>query len=108
MLPPMPRPGQPHAPLGPPSLSFMPDRGGQAGYVLSGIARDSSGAPLANATIDLFYATGDKARYASTTADATGAFSFFGGDNVSTFFVVAYLDGGTPVAGTTLQSLKFT
>jgi hypothetical protein len=99
--------GGPRAPNGPPAMRFGMPRA-CAAYTLIGIARDSTGAPLGNATIDLFYSTGDKQRYASTIADASGAYTFISGDNVSTFFVVAYLDGGTPVAGTTKNDLKFT
>lgn len=80
----------------------------QPAYMIRGVTKDSAGAVLPNCVVDLFYATGDKQRYASTVSDATGAYTFMSGDNVSTFFVVSYLDGVTPVAGTTVQSLRFT
>lgn len=96
------------APLGPPALQFQRPRTAPAAYTLSGITRDNTGAVLANCVVDLFYAGGDKQRYASTVSDANGAYTFVSGDNVSTFFVVAYKDGATPVGGSSLQSLQFT
>lgn len=102
------RAGSRGGPVGPPALRFMKPTREQALYTIKGITRDSAGAVLGNCVVDLFYATGDKQRYSSTTSDADGAYTFMSGDNVSTFFVVSYKDGGTPVGGTTLQTLRFT
>lgn len=101
-------PGPARAPVGPPALRFAREDYIPALYTLTGITRDNTGAVLGNCVVDLFYATGDKQRYSSTTSDANGAFTFVGGDNLSTFFAVVYKDGGTPVGGTSLQTLRFT
>lgn len=78
-------------------------------YKITGVSRDSAGAVLGGATVDLFYSTGDKQRVASTTSDpTTGAFTFTSGDNVSTFFIVYYKAGSPDVAGTTQNNLQFT
>ena len=96
-------------PVGPPALQFLRPTRAVCNYTLSGVTRDNTGAVLGGCTVDLFYATGDKQRYASMVSDpTTGAYTFVSGDNVSTFFVVSYKDGGTPVGGTSLQTLKFT
>lgn len=99
-------------PTGPPALRFprpqqQRPRAVDAAYTLTGVTRDSTGVILPNCVVDLFYATGDKQRYGSTVSDASGAYTFLGGDNVSAFFVVCYLAGGTPVSGTSLQTLQF-
>lgn len=103
-----PRGGPRGGPVGPPGLRFVRPTVALAAFTLTGITRDNTGAILGNCVVDLFYATGDKQRYASTVSDAGGAYTFVSGDNISTFFVVSYKDGGTPVGGTSLQTLKFT
>ena len=95
-------------PLGPNALRFMVPTAAEAAYTITGITRDNTGAVLGSCVVDLFYATGNKQRAASTTSDAVGAYTFVSGDNVGTYFVVSYKDGGTPVGGTSRQTLQFT
>lgn len=70
---------------------------------LSGVSRDSTGAALASCQV-LVFRTEDKTLVAETTSDASGNWSISllkGGP----FFLVEYKDGGTPVAGTSINTL---
>lgn len=72
-------------------------------FKISGITRDSLGNPLANCIVDLFY-TADDTKAATVESDATGAFSFSVGPNLSCY-IVAYKAGSPDVAGTTVNTL---
>jgi len=101
---------QPNALFGPPGCrtprrglgAFRPTARGVRTYTLSGVARDSTGAALAGAVVDLFR-VGDNAWEARATADGSGNFTF-AGISAGPFFVRAVDAGGT-LAGATLGVL---
>lgn len=75
-------------------------------WSVSGITKDAAGAVLPNVTVDLYERT-THTWMGSMISGSDGAFSFNVPDPALgyTYFFVGYLDGGTPVAGTTLQTL---
>jgi hypothetical protein len=72
-------------------------------YTLSGVTRDATGAALGSCTVSLFNSA-TNIQEQNTTSDASGNYSFIV-DKTQTWYVVAYKAGGTPVAGTTLNTL---
>jgi len=74
-------------------------------WELSGVTRDSTGAPLGNCTVHLFYASTDQFISAQISDPTTGAFTFQIGNNAGPFYVTAYLAGTPDVAGTSLNTL---
>ena len=74
-------------------------------WELSGVTRDSTGAPLGGCTVHLFYASNDQFISAQISDPTTGAFTFQIGNNAGPFYVTAYLAGTPDVAGTSLNTL---
>lgn len=72
------------------------------GFVVSGVTRDSSGAPLAGVTVDLFLSASD-IKVDSVISDGAGAFTF--GATAGPYYIVAYLAGAPDVAGTSVNTL---
>ena len=72
--------------------------------VLSGVSRDNSGATLGNCQV-LVFRTSDKALVAETISDGSGNWSIRMME-AGAMFLVLYKAGGTPVAGTSLNTLK--
>lgn len=75
-------------------------------FTITGVTKDSSGVALGSCTVKLFLTASDVLSQ-STISDASGNYSFIVDKTVS-YYVVAYLDGGTPVAGTTINTLAGT
>jgi hypothetical protein len=71
-------------------------------YPISGVTKDSTGAPLAGVTVDLFDTRTD-VKLDSEVSDGSGAYVF----NVTSgpFYIVAYKAGEPDVAGTTVNTL---
>lgn len=83
----------------------------QQNFFISGVTRDSTGAPLGYCTVRLFFTANDSVsgrsadvEAAQTTSDANGNFSFTVQPGVS-YYIVAYLAGSPDVAGATLNTL---
>lgn len=72
--------------------------------VLTGTTRDSADAPLPGCVVKLFR-TVDDVFMAQTTSDGAGAFTIHALGS-GPFYLVAYLAGGTDVAGTTVNTLS--
>lgn len=75
--------------------------------VVSGQTLDSSGAPLAGCTVDL-YLTATKTLVATQLSDASGNYSFPVPADANAYFVNAYLAGSPDVEGTTVNTLTGT
>lgn len=71
---------------------------------ITGVTRDSAGAPLGNCVVDLFYTSNDTRR-ATTTSDGSGNFRFDIGPGAK-HYMVAYKPGSPDVAGTTVNTLE--
>lgn len=72
---------------------------------ISGVVRDSGGAPYAGATVRLIRES-DGYVAGSTTSAADGTYTFArGGDDPSSYYVVAYEDTGTPTQGVSGRGL---
>lgn len=71
---------------------------------LTGVTRDSSGAPVGNCSLDL-YLTGADMIAQQGASDSFGAFTF---DNPGSgpFYIVAYKVGAPDIAGTTVNTLS--
>ena len=76
----------------------------EASYRISGITKDSTGAPLAGCVVDLFDTATD-AKLDSTTSGADGSYFFDTNQGVLPKYVVAYKAGAPDVAGTTVNVL---
>jgi hypothetical protein len=74
-------------------------------YTLRGVTKDAGGAVLGGVTVDVFRSLVPHEWIGSTLSDANGNYSFNVPDGVTAVFAVSYLDGATPVAGTTLRTL---
>ena len=76
-----------------------------ARYRIQGITKTSTGAVLANCSVDIFETASRRLR-GSTVSDADGAYSLeiTSGEGL-TFFVTAYKAGAPDVAGTTVNTL---
>ena len=70
---------------------------------ITGVSRDSTGAPLGNCDLDL-YITHVDVLAAQTTSDASGNFTF-ANPGSGPFYIVAYKTGSPDVAGTTVNTL---
>jgi hypothetical protein len=75
----------------------------QANRVVSGLTKDSGGAPLGLCTVDLFNSATD-IREQSVISDASGNYSFTV-DPTMHYYCVAYLVGSPDVSGTTVNTL---
>ncbi len=71
--------------------------------VLTGITRDAAEAPLGGCTVKLFR-TVDNVFMAETVSDGSGNFTLTALGS-GPFYIVAYLAGGTDVAGTSVNTL---
>lgn len=87
-------------------LSFYRTPRSSRAFIISGITKDSTGAPIGGCTVKLYTATDDVLRYTAISDLATGAYSFSVPSNGWTFYAVAYLAGSPDVAGTTVNTLK--
>ena len=88
---------------GPIGTAQSRSKGVTSNPTLTGISRDSAGAPTGTCQI-LAFCTVNKTLAGETTSDASGNWSMV----VLTsgpFFLVEYKDGGTPVAGSSLNTL---
>lgn len=72
-------------------------------YVISGVTKDSTGAPLGGCVVKLFNRATD-VKEQETTSDASGNYSF-SVDKTQTWYEVSYKPGAPDVAGTTLNTL---
>jgi len=96
-------------PLGIPADRFgraMPFRSANFGTynaAIRGVTKDSAGAPLGGATVQLFRAADDSFR-SETIADGAGNYVLYP-DVGGPFYIVAYLAGAPDVAGTTVNTL---
>lgn len=72
-------------------------------FRLSGVTRDSVGAPLGNCRVHLFNSA--DVEIAETVSNGSGVFSFTTDKNSGTFYLVAYLPGSPDRAGTTANTL---
>jgi hypothetical protein len=70
---------------------------------VTGVSRDSTGAALGNCTVKLYRAW-DDAMIASTVSDGSGNFTLYPPSS-GPYYLVAYLDGATDVAGTSVNTL---
>ena len=85
------------------NLAFRSPSLNATSLYISGITKDSTGAPLGGCAVKLFRST-DDIMILSTVSDATGNYSFpvlVGGP----FYVVAYKAGSPDVAGATRNDL---
>jgi hypothetical protein len=73
-------------------------------FTLSGVTKDSTGAPLGNCMVRLFESA-TNTELGETTSDGSGAFTFSLGQNSGFFYLVAYKPGSPDVAGTTVNTL---
>lgn len=73
-------------------------------YSISGVTKDSTGAALGNCTVHLIGTTDDRL-YDQITSNASGVFEFRSASPKQKFYLVAYKEGGTDVAGTTVNTL---
>lgn len=71
-------------------------------FTLSGTTKDSTGTPLPGCTVQLFR-TNDEFFIAEVVSDGSGSYSF--GVTAGPYYLVAYLPGATPLAGTTVNTL---
>jgi hypothetical protein len=72
-------------------------------YTIAGVSKDSTGAALGGCTVKLFNSTTDIMEQI-TISDGSGNYSF-NVDKTQQYYAVFYKAGGTPVAGTTLNTL---
>lgn len=100
--------------LGAPGIIAMPGSGipfprlrslplAQSNPVITGVTRDSAGNPLGTCIVDCFR-TSDDQKMATTTSNASGAFTIVA-PGPGPFYLVAYKAGATDVAGTTVNTL---
>ncbi len=82
-----------------------PDPYYQPTWMLRGITKDANGAVLPGVTVDVFRALIPCEWMGRTVSLSDGSYAFPLPDAVTLFFAVSYLDGVTPVAGTTLRTL---
>jgi hypothetical protein len=73
--------------------------------VLRGITYDANGNVLPGVTVDVFRSLAPREWLGSTVSLADGSYQFQLPDGATLVFAVSYLDGATPVAGTTLRTL---
>ena len=73
-------------------------------FSISGVTKDSSGAPLGGCAVHLFESATD-AELAETVSDGAGNYTFALRTNSGFFYVVAYKPGAPDVAGTTVNTL---
>lgn len=73
-------------------------------FVLAGVSRNSGGAALSGARVDLFRSS-DNAWLGYTTSDGSGNYAFTLGNNADPLFVRAYKAGAPDVAGTSKDGL---
>jgi hypothetical protein len=71
-------------------------------YAITGVTRDSTGAPLGGVTVDLF-TTADDVKVATTVSDGAGNFQFPA--TAGPYYLVAYKPGAPDVAGTSTNTL---
>lgn len=69
-----------------------------------GVTKDSTGAPLAGCTVDLFR-TIDNVMIDSVVSDASGNYVFTSAGTQFSYYIVAYKAGAPDVAGTTVNTL---
>lgn len=82
----------------------LPEYAADQMTTISGITKDNTGAVLTSCTVTL-YDTVTNVVLQTTVSDATtGAYSFFA-NPFTTNYAVAYKAGGTPVSGTTVNTL---
>jgi len=73
-------------------------------HTISGVTRDSTGAAIANCTVNLFLTSGN-VFVSSTTSDANGNFLFTVSSSAPQYFLVGYLAGSPDTEGTTVNTL---
>lgn len=88
-----------------PKAFFIPFKQ-PARYIISGVTRDSTGALLGSATVDLFDTATDTIR-GTTISDANGNY-LLDAQIDSTYYLVAYKTGAPDVAGTSVNTLVAT
>ena len=76
-------------------------------YIITGTTRDSTGAALANCSVDVFNSSTNQL-VAVTTSDANGLFTVTATVPPTAFYLVAYLVGSPDVAGTTVNTITAT
>lgn len=74
-------------------------------WSLSGITKDSTGAVVGGARVELYYTGNDQPISAVVSDGTTGAFSFKVGIAAGPYYAVAYKAGSPDVAGTTVNTL---
>lgn len=73
--------------------------------MITGVTKDAAGATLGGCTVDLMVTPSDT-RFATTTSDGSGNFSFGPLNNGNgPFYIVAYKPGSPDVCGTTSNAL---
>lgn len=90
-------------PVGPIDFDFAPPDPGPL-YVISGVTRDSTNAPLGGCQVMLFR-TRDDILVDETVSDGSGNYRFTAPSPVETYYVIAYEAGSPDVAGTTVNTL---
>jgi hypothetical protein len=91
--------------LSPGDYSFAPWRSrplDSIGRFITGVTRDSTGTPIANCTVDLYYTSTDQ-RVDTVVSDGSGNFTF--GASGGPYYIVAYKAGAPDVFGTTVNTL---
>lgn len=76
----------------------------QSNPVITGVTRDSAGNPLGTCVVRCFR-TSTNDFVATATSDVSGNFTVFA-TGTGPFYLVAYKDGTTDVAGTTVNTLQ--
>lgn len=84
-------------------VRFRSPRLSVSSVFITGVTRDSSGTPLAGATVQLFRSW-DDVYIGETISDGSGNFSVRASGS-GTFYIVAYLAGAPDLAGTTVNTL---
>lgn len=74
-------------------------------YQLTGVTRDSTGAPLGSCAVKLFNTATDYNEQDGVSKASTGIYTFNVSDGATQYYVVAYLPGSPDVAGTTKNNL---
>lgn len=89
-------------------LSFMSQDGynpyfPERNYVISGVTKDATGAPLGGVTVELFNTATDR-REQAMVSDASGNYAFVV-DKTQRWYLNAYKSGAPDVAGSTVNTL---
>ena len=92
--------------MGPPMLgSAFIQQHATPRIIITGITKDSGGAPIGGCTVKL-YRTSDDVMVLSTISDGSGNYTFAPVNRGVQYYVVAYKAGAPDVSGTTLNTLE--